>query len=109
MNRFPWMSIGLYGVLTLASIPLMMEWVPPNRWYGFRLPGTLIDSALWYSVNATGGKMLILSMLICAVLNLAFLWKGMDKIRPHMGIINIGLIFLSFWIVSQGLLDMIPG
>jgi hypothetical protein len=39
-------------VMVLAAIPLMKHKIPPNHWYGFRVPATLNDPGLWYKVNA---------------------------------------------------------
>lgn len=107
MKRIPWWYLGLYGALILAGFPLVFEWVPPNRWYGFRLPGAMISPENWYAVNALGGKLLILSMALCGVLNLLFVLPTMDKVRPYQGWINLGLIFLSFWIVSRMLVESV--
>jgi SdpI/YfhL protein family len=30
----------------------MKHKIPPNHWYGFRVPATLNDPGLWYKVNA---------------------------------------------------------
>jgi len=54
-RRF-WTITSLYGVLIAATVPLALRLVPPNGWYGFRLPGALIDVQSWYEVNALGGK-----------------------------------------------------
>ena len=108
MERLPWFYLGLYGLLIVAGLPLVFELIPPNPWYGFRLPGAILSEVHWYQINSIGGKMFILSMFICASLNLIFMWKIFDRVRPQIGIINIGLIFLSFWIVTQALVDRLP-
>ncbi len=108
MSKIPWVYLSLYGVLVLAGLPLVFQLVPPNRWFGFRLPGTGASPALWYEINTLGGKMFILSMVICAGLNLLFSWSGFARLRPHLGLINAGLILLSFWIVSQALVQRLP-
>lgn len=107
LNRV-WMFLGLYAVLVAATVPLLLRVVPPNRFFGFRLPGTAASQELWYEINALGGKMFILSMVICGAVNLLFLWRGMEKALPHLGWINAGLIVLSFWIVSQVLVQYLP-
>jgi uncharacterized membrane protein len=57
--------MGMYiisGLLMLAlSIPLILRRVPPNPFYGFRVPATLADSELWYDVNAYAGRRLALT------------------------------------------------
>ncbi len=100
--------LGLNLVLIVASLPLVFRLVPPNRWYGFRLPGIQSSEALWYGFNALGAKMFIASMIICGVVNLAFLWKGTEKAQPYLGWINAGMIALSFWIVTRLLVQALP-
>ena len=108
MSRKLWKYLGLNGVLVLASLPLVFRLMPPNRWYGFRLPGTESSLDIWYEINAMGGKMFILSMVICAGMNLLFLWRGLEKALPYLGWINFGMIALSFLIVSQVLVQYLP-
>ena len=38
-------------VIAVASVPPILEWVPPNPLYGFRTPRMLANEALWYRVN----------------------------------------------------------
>ena len=47
-------------LLALLGIPLIRRKVPPNPWYGFRVPRTLSDAAVWYPANRyAGGWMLV--------------------------------------------------
>ncbi len=46
-------------VLIGWSIPLIRRMVPPNHWYGFRVPRTLRDPIVWYEANAYSGKCLV--------------------------------------------------
>ena len=39
------------SVLIALSIPLILQQIPPNQWYGFRVPATLDDPEIWYLVN----------------------------------------------------------
>jgi len=103
-----WQYLGLNLVLILASLPLVFRLVPPNRWYGFRLPGMQSSEALWYEFNALGAKMFVASMIICVAVNLAFLLKGTELAQPYLGWINAGMIALSFWIVSWLLVQSLP-
>jgi uncharacterized membrane protein len=41
------------------SIPLIRRMVPPNHWYGFRVPRTLRDPVVWYEANAYSGRCLL--------------------------------------------------
>jgi hypothetical protein len=41
--------------LWVLSIPLILEKVPPNRWYGFRVAKTLSSERIWYKTNRVAG------------------------------------------------------
>jgi len=49
--------IGL--VVIGVSIPLVLKWVPKNRWYGVRLKKSLKSDENWYAINSYGGKWMI--------------------------------------------------
>lgn len=51
------LALYSFGGLLLAglSVPLILHKIPPNGWYGFRLPATLQNPTLWYKVNAYAG------------------------------------------------------
>ena len=36
------------------SMPLL-EKVPPNDWYGFRVPKTFLNERIWYAANRAAG------------------------------------------------------
>lgn len=54
------MALALYvglGLLFLGlATPLIGRRVPPNQWYGFRVPKTLSSPNIWYPVNQHSGK-----------------------------------------------------
>jgi len=43
-------------VLILLAIPLVLRWVPPNRFYGLRIPATWRNESVWYDANALNGR-----------------------------------------------------
>lgn len=47
------------ALLIVLSIPLLLEKVPPNSLYGFRVSQTLNDPRVWYAVNKYAAKRLI--------------------------------------------------
>lgn len=47
--------LGLGLLLSGLAVPLLRRRVPPNRWYGFRVPKTLGSPAVWYPANAHAG------------------------------------------------------
>jgi hypothetical protein len=52
-------------LLVLLSLPLMWRWVPPNRFFGFRVAATLRDRSVWYDANAlTARHFLVLGVVL---------------------------------------------
>ena len=53
-------AFALLGFLFVGTaIPLILERVPPNPWYGFRVQATLENPAVWYPANRYLGKCLL--------------------------------------------------
>src|SRR5258708_35989422 len=55
-------------ILILTSIPLMLRWVPRNRFFGLRVPATLRSESVWYDVNALCARHLFLLGLVLVIL-----------------------------------------
>ncbi len=65
-----WLTASvLTGLLFIGmSIPLIRQKVPPNHWYGLRIPATHADEAVWYAANAkVGSELLVLGCLLIVV------------------------------------------
>lgn len=55
----------VFGLLLIGlSVPLLLDKVPPNGWYGFRVPSTLYNADLWYKVNRYAARWLLVSGII---------------------------------------------
>ncbi len=52
-----------YLLVAGLCIPLILQKVKPNRWYGFRSKRTLQDPEIWFRVNRLGGAFLLLASL----------------------------------------------
>jgi uncharacterized membrane protein len=74
----PVFVLGLFilmGIVFVAlGLPLKLEKVPPNWFYGFRTPKTLSSKEIWYPVNRVA---------------------GIDMIRTGVVLISAGLILLA--------------
>ena len=55
-------------ILILITIPLMLRWVPRNRFFGLRIPATLRDNSIWYDANALCARHLFLLGLFLVIL-----------------------------------------
>ncbi|HYC33983.1 MAG TPA: SdpI family protein [Gemmatimonadales bacterium] len=47
-------AVGL--LLVVLGWPMAIRRVPPNRWYGLRVPATFADERVWYEANAVAGR-----------------------------------------------------
>ena len=55
-------------VLIVLAIPLILRWIPPNRFCGFRTPSTCGNKSVWYDANALCGRHLLLLGLLMVAL-----------------------------------------
>ena len=67
-------------VLAGLGVPLILRKVPPNAWYGVRLPSTFADPRVWYAVNARSGRDFIVLGLAVLVLDLALPAAGFTEV-----------------------------
>jgi len=51
MSTILFLNVGSGILLTLISIPLYLQKVPPNGFYGFRIRKTRENPEVWYPVN----------------------------------------------------------
>jgi uncharacterized membrane protein len=49
------------AIIAVASVPLMLNVVPPNRVYGFRTQQTLTNRELWFRANRFAGCALFIA------------------------------------------------
>jgi len=68
---FVLMGLGL--LVALISVPLLFRKVPPNRWYGVRVPEAFVSDENWYAINEFGSRRLLGLALALAVLGLVAL------------------------------------
>lgn len=54
-------------LLVLLGVPLWLRRVPPNPFYGVRTRATLGDDAVWYEVNARGGRDLAIAATLYTI------------------------------------------
>jgi hypothetical protein len=61
-----WSVYSLCGVFIALALPLCLQLVGPNQYYGFRTSATLRNPALWFAANAFAGYGLIAAALVSA-------------------------------------------
>jgi uncharacterized membrane protein len=52
---------ALNSLLAVLSMPFLWELVPRNRFYGFRVPATLSDDQVWYTMNRRVSREMIIA------------------------------------------------
>ena len=60
------LRFGITGLLLIVTaVPLILKRVPPNRFYGLRVPPTGRSETVWYEANRRSGwDLLVLGALI---------------------------------------------
>ena len=90
---------GTGCVIIALAIPLLLRRVPPNHFYGLRIPATLQDEQVWYAANAASGRdMLVLGLLVLlmAVVRPWFAWRADTYLLGWSMAVAVGMIVLAF-------------
>jgi uncharacterized membrane protein len=62
MNHFRFFILYLIpALIVVLGIPLVLQLVPPNGFYGFRTGKSLSSPEIWYKTNQVAGIALVLS------------------------------------------------
>jgi uncharacterized membrane protein len=78
-------------LILIVSIPLVIGWIPRNRFYGVRTRKTLSDERVWYSANKFGGWLFITSGLIYLLIAV-FVPYSTDSASLYWWVHIIGLL-----------------
>jgi len=70
-------------VLILFSLPLIFRWVPPNRYFGLRIPSTLKSRSVWYDANALNGRHLFILSVVQVCLEVVMPQQSGSGGRPR--------------------------
>lgn len=81
------LCVGL--LLVVISVPLILERIPMNRFYGVRIAKAFESDAHWYAINAFGGRVLAWAGAITALLGVVVL------LRPPRSELSIVLVSLA--------------
>jgi hypothetical protein len=84
-------------VLVVLSIPLIMRWVPRNRFYGFRTPATFRTDSVWYDANALSGRHLLALGLLMVGLEFVVPVAHRTLVLASVGWIGVPAIFVADW------------
>lgn len=94
-----WAVFLLPALIIVIGIPLALQMVAPNHWYGFRTPAALSSTELWYGLNRTLGILLILSGSAGLVFS-AIYWRWVEqpteaKIGICLGVTAVLIVIAS--------------
>ena len=78
------MDAGIGILMVVLAIPMILQKVRPNLWYGFRTRKTLSDERVWYPANRYAGKALLAAGGVTTVGAAALSWVAN---RPEYGLI----------------------
>ena len=101
-------ALGVF--LAALGWPMAARRVPPNRWYGLRVPATLADERVWYDANAVAGRdMMALGTLVLVVaLALPRVAELRDSVYSGVcaGVLGLGAVVMTVrgWRLANRLL-----
>ena len=100
------LALYAFSGLLLAglSIPMILKKIPPNGLYGFRVPATMNNPALWYDVNTYSGWRLLVVGLGTAVGSI-ILFYTVDSSVDGYALSCLGLFLALFlWCIISSYL-----
>lgn len=95
-----YLPIALPLITIVTAIPLVLQKVPPNWWYGFRTRKTMSDTDIWYRANYLGGAALLLSGIVALVVNVlvSIILESAIALPVEIGVIVISsVVALAIW------------
>jgi uncharacterized membrane protein len=93
-----WLDIGFGCFLVFLCLPLFLGLVPPNRWYGIRVPAAYDSRENWYKVNRFGSVVLLAcGAMFCFVGALPVLlhWHPTDQGELLLVVLPLVLLYIA--------------
>lgn len=90
--------LGIYAgmglLVILICVPMILEMVPPNNWYGLRTRRTVSDPDVWYPANRIAGQYLaVAGTVIVLTTLLVFLFqKSLPPNAASITLLSVSLI-----------------
>jgi hypothetical protein len=88
---------ALGPALIVLSIPMLLRWVPPNRFYGFRVPAALSDRPLWYDANALAGRHMLALGAVMVMLEFVLPVPWRAGVLSPLGLVGLVVITIADW------------
>jgi len=83
--------------LVVLSIPLILRWIPPNRFFGLRIPATIRNESVWYDANALCGRHLLLLGLTMVALEFVLPRALLTPVLGTIGWVGFFSIAVADW------------
>jgi uncharacterized membrane protein len=98
--------LALYalGGLLLAglSVPLILQKIPPNGLYGFRIPSTIENPELWYKVNKYAGQRFLVVGLSTAIGSIILFYTSPPNVDIYaLSCLGLFLAFFLWGIITS--------
>ena len=101
------------GLVAIAAIPLALQFVPPNRFYGVRTAQTLANRELWFRVNRFVGCVFLAAAALttCVYLSIPELASGgsfsgmLVLVGPMLGAIAAVVAMLKRRVLKRAIDD----
>lgn len=95
----PTLFFALVGVfLMFVGLPMMLRRIPPNGFFGLRVPATFKDTEVWYDANAASGRDMLLFGIFVVLFSLVpplFGWSGETHWLAWSLVIGVGAVLTS--------------
>ena len=88
----PEIIFPLLGIMFIVlALPLAGRRVPPNRWYGLRVPATFADKTVWYDANAATGRDMVGFGSVATVI--ALVLSHVARVRTEIYVLICAVVF----------------
>ena len=86
-------------IIVILSLPLLSGKIPPNHWYGLRIPVTLNDKSIWIKANKIAGKYLFVYGISVILINTLIM-----LLKVSENVYSIGMaLFIFFGAIIFGI------
>lgn len=97
----PWILAGVPLLFVAISLPMALDWIEPNGFYGVRTEATRASEAAWYRANRAAGQAGLLAGLVGFAINVMIMRSGRSILRKQVLGVAV-LVGVTLVIVAAG-------